>query len=278
MSLRHHPHTLVPAILVVALLGCGVTEAVEPLQPTPFVTRPELLAKPKFTPFDLAWRSSTADSREFNTLIVEAVHTEQINPDNWMFSASTVMPSRRLYLERVQELADYIQRTISKRFDRDEEQRWPLVVEKAPPVEPLPSPLPLPLLPRPTEAPVESVEPPRKTLRLQISIAEANFGDPLVYGGLLAVPVPGAANLSTAVKSPSLTLEARFVDDATGEVLAEIVDRRFPQVKPIDVNRLTVSSALREIVDSFAEDLVRSFFRRSDERVGRRFPFSLIPW
>jgi len=100
----------------------------------------------------------------------------------------------------------------------------------------------------------------------------------VLYGALQAVPIPAVANLSTAVKAPSLTVEARLVDQTTGEVVAEVIDRRFPQVKVIDINRLTVSSALHELADSFADDMVKAFYRRPGEVVGSRWAFSLLPW
>jgi hypothetical protein len=260
--------------------ACTVKEAVEDLTPTPFIQKPEELHKPQYTPFDLGWISPDVANWMYDTLTVEAVKTEYVNPDNWIFSAGTLMPTRASYMRQVNELADYIQKRVSKEFENYNGGNGELSVEKGLPVEPLPQNLPKELrTPAPPQVPIEPLEGDRKReLILDISIADANFGDPLVYGGLLAVPVPGIANLSTAVKSPSLTLEARFIDKTSGEVVMELVDRRFPQLKIVDINRLTVSSALREIVDSFASDLVKSFYRKHGEKVGKRWPFSLLPW
>lgn len=265
---------------LIACSACTVKDAVENLKPTRFIENPEILEPPKNTPFDLAWMSPNVPTWQYDTLVVEAVRTDQIDTDNWIYSAGTFIPTKEIYNRRVNELAEYIQQSLTMRFENYGRPRTPIEIEKG---------LPLVsgstgIIELPTDAdlvpkiPIELAIPESRTLKVELSIAEANFGDPLIYGGLLAVPVPAAANLSTALKSPSLTLEAKFRDGKTGEVLTELVDRRFPQVKVIDVNRLTVASALHEIADSFAEDLVASFYRKKGEKVGKRWPFSLVPW
>ncbi|MFN8390406.1 MAG: hypothetical protein U0136_08965 [Bdellovibrionota bacterium] len=258
--------------------GCTVRDAIQDLRPTSFIEH-ENLEKTDVTPFDLAWIAPNIGASQYETLIVEAVRTDYVDTSRWIYSASALLPSRAAYVDRLNELADYIQREVTERFKSYPEkaaqvsvkplpavQQWELEVEKLA----LPPPVPA--------TPVELIDPGSRALRVQISIAEADFGDPVVYAGLLAVPVPGVANMSTAVKSPSLTLEARLVDEHSGEIKMELLDRRFPQVKIVDINRLTVSSALHEIADSFADDLVRSFYRKPGNVVGRRWPFSLVPW
>ncbi len=242
------------ALAVVLLLSaCTIKDAVESLKPTPFITKPEQLAAPKFTPFDLAWIKPGAESRQYDRLLVQPVKTEYVDPQAWLFSASAFIPSSTVYLKKVSDLAEYIRQEVTEKFEAAA-----------------------------SDSEVEVIEGPAITtlhsLLLEISIADVNFGDPVVYGGLLAVPLPGVANLSTAVKSPQITLEARFIDDLTREVVTEIIDRRFPQVKIVDVNRLTVSRAAHELADSFADDLVAAFFRKKGEKIGRRWPFSLVPW
>ncbi len=264
------------------LTGCTVKEAIAPLEPTAFVLHPERLTKPEYTPFDLAWRSPYVAKFLYSTVHVEAVRFDFVDYTDWVFSTSSLLPTEESYREEVQQLADYIQQSLIEAFKSHSDERHSVTVLSSPPVEELPESVPRELR-APTEAArvrprVESLDAGGRTLVVQLSLSEANFGDPVVYGGLLAVPFPAIANLSTAVKSPLLTIEGRFIDQTTGEVVAELVDRRFPQVKPIDLNRLTVSSALRELADSFAHDIVRSFYRDPDEKVERRWRFSLLPW
>lgn len=259
--------------------ACTVNEALGPIEPTPFIEYPDLLRTPKQTPFSLAWVQPEVRGWQYDVLFVEAVRTNQVKGKNWIYSASVFLPTRRRYEHEVAELAEYIQRTVSEAFRTYEKKSSALKVEEGAPLQPLPYELPQSLaVPSPTPHDIEPIDRPERVLILSLSISEVDFGDPLIYGGLTVVPVPGAANLSTAVKSPALTLEARFIDKATGRVVAELVDRRFPQVKPIDINRLTVSSAVHELADSFAADLVASFFREHGKKVRGRFPFSLIPW
>ena len=267
--------------LLIVLSGCTVNEAITALEPTDFITAPDRLEKPKSTPFDLAWVRPDVSSHRYYSVIVAPVRTDYVQAENWIYSASTFLPTRQSYITRVDELASYIQRSLTKEFeayDVGESDTKP-DIQKGKPIE-----LITPEIPPKVDGsgksfkPIQLINRENLALRVEISISEANFGDPVVYGGLLAVPVPAAANLSTAVKSPLLTLEVKFVELPSEEVIAELVDRRFPQVKIVDVNRLTVSSALRELTDSFVVDLVASYYRKRGETVGKRMPFSLLPW
>lgn len=274
-------HLQASLFLLALLSACTVKSALETPRPTPFLSRPELLQKPAFTPFALAWRSPEVQTYQYDVLVVQAVRTDQVDLGNWVFSTSSLIPTEAMYQQKLHALADYIQKAVTDRFEEESDEhdekgglrevQQGVAVEKLPPAFPLPSP-------PPANQHVETIEPPHKTLELQLSVSDANFGDPILYGGLLAAPVPGVANLSSAVKAPSLTIEAKFIDSDTGKVVAELIDRRFPPVKPVDLNRLTVSSPLHKIADGFADDLVRSFYRKPGQRVGRRLPFSLIPW
>lgn len=269
------------ALSTAALIsGCTVESAIERIDPTEFITSPNLLHKPDNTPFDLAWSAPDINAREYDTVVVNPVRTDKVNPGNWIYSASTFIVSSEGYLERVDELAKYIERDLTTKFAAYHTDDLKVLLDPDPPVETeqSASTIEQPGGAEPLGEPLSSFFPEGRTVVIDVSIAEADFGDPIIYGGLLAVPVPGVANMSTAVRAPSLTLEARLTDPQTGEVLTELVDRRFPQVKIVDINRLTVSSALHEIADSFSDDLVASFYRKHGERVGRRLPFSLLPW
>ena len=267
-------------LIATSALSCTVKEAVAPVEPTPFIENPDLLQTPETTPFDLAWMSPAFRSWQYDTVVIGAVRVNQVDARNWIYSTSTLIPTEGMYLERVNDIATYIQQAVSSAFaEYEPEGLRSKVIEGAPqiPLPPTPSSIPLPIA-SPTPDPLDPIRRQNRTMRIELSISQIDFGDPLIYGSMLALPIPAAANLSTAVKSPSITLEARFVDEKTREVIGELVDRRFPQVKPIDVNRLTITSAIRELSDSFAQDLVESYYRKPGEEVSSRFPFSLLPW
>lgn len=277
------------SLLFAGAASCTVHQAVKKYEPTSFLTHSEKLSEPKNTPFNLAWIADDIESWQFDTLLVEAVKTNQQNPDDWIYSASAFIPTKESYLEKVEELAIYLQKAVSKQFDRYSGKPNPVTVERGIPYVTTPPEPEVPVedemkeeapseLEKAPENALDALLPERRTLVVELSIAEVNFGDPTVYGGLLFVPVPGIANLSTAVKSPSLTIEARLMDQKTNSVITEILDRRFPQLKPIDLNRLTISSALHEMCDAFADDLVRSFYRKKGQRVRGQLAFSLLPW
>ena len=72
-------------LLVLAVFaGCTVKSAVENITPTPFITSPQLLHPTELTPFDLAWGAPDMNTHEYDTVIIEAVHTDRIDPENWI--------------------------------------------------------------------------------------------------------------------------------------------------------------------------------------------------
>jgi hypothetical protein len=267
------------SILLSVAYGCTVKQAIKPPIPTSFISFPELLRKPTDSPFALAWTSPEVSTWIFDKVVVEAVRTDQLDSDKWLFSAGSFITTRERYRQQVNKLADYIQKSLTERLLKKKKREREVAVIDTVAEIPVPSETRAALAEPPSPiAPLDPVTPGSRTMLIQISISEATYGDPLIYGGLLAVPVPAIANLSTAVKSPSLTLETMFVDQATGEVVAEVVDRRFPQIKIVDLNRLLGSRALRELSDSYIEDIAELFFRKRGEEISRRSPVSLIPW
>lgn len=261
--------------------GCTIRAAIQTPEPTAFIQSPELLERPKYTPFSLAWISQEIPNREYTTVIVSAVRSDMVDSANWINSSSTFLRSRESYVDRLHDLAEYTQSAVQKalvKFDSKPEDTMVtsgIAFEPAVAALPIPTPTSFPLEAEPR---LDSLASHENSLEIQISIAEVCFGDPVLYGGLLFVPVPAAANLSTAARSASLTLEARFIDGNSNVAVGELIDRRFPRIKAIDLNRLTVDSAVHEMADSFAEDLVRSIYRKEKQKVKGHFPFTLIPW
>jgi len=118
--------------------GCTVKEAIEPLKPTPFIMHPERLAKPEYTPFDLAWRSPFVANFLYETVVVDAVRTDEINLDDWVYSASSLLISREQYQERVFELAEYLHNALAEAFKTFPNEDHRVNVEVRPPVEEIP--------------------------------------------------------------------------------------------------------------------------------------------
>lgn len=263
-----------------AVQGCTLKTAIETPEPTAFIMRPELLTKPKDLPFDLHWSTPKVSTWLFDTVIIKQVELEQVDENKWGFSAGTFITSKESYIESVFDLSIYLQKSIAKSFiDRinNLEARDVRVLEEVPhayyntSMKSVLSPdTPLPLY--------DPVSPGKRILLVELCLSEITFGDPLLYAGLFAVPVPGIANMSTSIRAPSMVMKARFVDQESGEVFAELVDRRFPQLKPVDLNRLVIGYALEEIADSFADDLARLFFRSRGSSIRKRSPISLLPW
>lgn len=273
---------ILTTVLILLLSACTVNDAAWLPQPTEFLERPERLDSPADAPFDLLWSNDGVNNWFFDKIIIQPVRTDLLDSELWYLSLGTFVPTEKQYEYRAFELSDYVQQSVAEAFlEKSEAQadrqfaivkELPFVRVQSYTLDALSPELvePIPLL--------QPLTPGHRTLVIQIAITHLTFGDPLVYAGLFAVPVPGVANLSTAVKAPSLGVEARLIDQESGGVIAEIVDRRFPQVKVIDFNRLLIARALEEQADSFAEDLAEYFYRNVGEKVPRRSPVSLIPW
>lgn len=270
---------VIAGMLIAAALpicGCVARQAISSPNPTPFVTQPSRLEHIDGLPFELIWMTPEFSTRLFSTVKISAVRSDQLDSDTWIFSAGAFVRTRENYILRTEKIAAYLQQTTAEAFRRkvSKKEAVGVRIEEGLPLQSVDE-FSAPQTPLPSYEPLQREN---RTLLIELSISEMSLGDPLIYGGLFAAPIPGIANLSTGVKAPALTIEAKFVDEATGEVIIELLDRRYPPIKIVDFNRLTVERSLRKIADQFAQDLARLFFANKGERLPRRWPVSLIPW
>ena len=264
--------------LSLGLSGCTIKKAFESIEPSSFITQPKRLASSDNLPFRKSWVSPEISTKLYSDIIVQAVLSDKLDADEWIFSAGTFVPTQSKYLQRSVSVADYLQdRIVLHLEDKGKAQSVGSVkIEKGIPentndeytLERFVEPIPL----------FEPLTRGDRTLSIEVSVSELTFGDPLIYGGLFAVPVPGIANLSSGLKAPSMTIEAKFIDKLTGEVIAEIIDRRFPQVRVLDLHRLLIEQSIKELSNSFAEDIASLFFNEDGETISKRWPVSISPW
>ncbi len=265
---------------LIAFSGCTVRAALQSPDTASFISKPERLERSSDVPFDLFWSAPEISSWLFDTVVIDQVSIDHIKSSDWFYSASAFIRSEESYIERVFDLSVYLESALAENFKSKAkaQQRQSIQVKEQVPqvyynmsVELFPeTPSPLPLF--------DPIAEGERTLLVKVSLSEVIFGDPLLYAGLFAVPVPGIANISTGFRASSLVFQAKFIDQESGTVIAELVDRRFPQLKLVDLNRLFVGFDLKELADSFAEDLAALFFRSRGEALRRRSPVSLLPW
>jgi hypothetical protein len=265
---------------MLVIQGCTIKAAINTPEISPFISRPELLTSYPELPFDLFWSEAEVSTWLFDTIIIQQVRFDDVDENDWIFSTGTFIRSKKSYLDRVFDLSTYLHKSVAQAFRNRAEmlnERKLRVSEEAPQIyynRSLESVF-FPASPLPLYDPVSQEN---RVLLVQVSLSEVTFGEPLLYAGMFAVPVPGIANMSTSIRSPSLIMKARFVDKESGQVIAELIDRRFPQLKLVDLNRMVIGYALQEIADSFADDLALLFFRQRGEAIRRRSPISLLPW
>jgi hypothetical protein len=123
---------------------------------------------------------------------------------------------------------------------------------------------------------VDSAQP--RGLIFDIAFTELEFSHPVQKAGMLLVPVPGAAVMFSAVSDPHVAFAARVYDGKTGKLIATLGDRKFPPLRVLDVNKLTITSSAREIVQAWAEIVAEGLNRDRFKKVGDRGIFRILPW
>jgi hypothetical protein len=116
------------------------------------------------------------------------------------------------------------------------------------------------------------------TLVFDIAITELEFSHPVEKAGMLLVPVPGASVAFSAVSDPHVAFAARVYDGKSQKLIATLGDRKFPPVRIIDLNKVTVTSSTREIVATWADIFAEGLNRNRFVKVHDKGIFRILPW
>ncbi len=147
------------------------------MQPSSFIFHPEHLETPSDIPFSLYWETAKISTWTFDKIIVEAVRTDLIDTDQWLYSAGSFVPTRDVYQQRVYELADYIQMTLTDELNYQGKSKRKVEIDNTYPVTFIPDKLAVELMNLSAKPipPLDPVRPGGRTMLLQVSIAEAIF-------------------------------------------------------------------------------------------------------
>jgi len=113
---------------------------------------------------------------------------------------------------------------------------------------------------------------------LDIALTELEFSHPIARAGSLASPIPGTGVAVSAVSDPHVAFAMRITDGSTGELLATAADRKFSPIRIVDLNKLTVTSSPREIVQNWSLELADAIQLGRFAEVESRGDFKLHPW
>lgn len=119
--------------------------------------------------------------------------------------------------------------------------------------------------------------PTEGTLVIEIALTELEFSHPVARAGALAAPVPGTGAALSTITDPHVAFAARLTDATTGELVASIADRKFPPMRIVDLNKLTVKSSAREVVALWATSIGQALQGNGIDPVTEK-RFSLLPW
>jgi len=232
-------------------IGCGVKKAFEPVEIKGFIaSERDDGVQSKKTPFDYLWH--TGDPELAQQIRDQDAYELFVAPINLDYLPAQDK-EKKDYMKRAKIVAEHLRKAIVREVNGFEKG---LIVATA----------------------VE--QPGEKGVTLELALTEVTPGNPATYAAAAAVPLPGMSHAVDATGSPSLAFEGRYVANKDGRVLIEFADRRIPKIRPIDFNKFTKTSPLRDIANSWAGEIARLSqvkVNKSGELEGAG-SFSLIPW
>ena len=248
---RKSPRGQLSAALLTGLVtfsACTAAKRVVPIDKT-FLEDVDTSQQVKGLPFDHSWvKRSEANKENYNGVFFRPVRTDLLPSGAWVNSGSAWITSQEDYDAAAKEIAQYFTGRL-----RDEikyaEKPW-IGLED---------------------------EPGPGTLVVEIALTELEFSHPVGRAAALAAPVPGTGAAMSAITDPHVAFAARIYDGTTGELLATVGDRKFPPLRIVDLNKLTVKSSPREICALWAKSIADSFNRKGFTEVEEK-RFTLVPW
>ena len=97
------------AAACIALSSCALEHAVQPLEPTKFLTSTGTDTKERITrlPFEHSWRDPGMDISKYRNIVVRPVTVKYLHTENWERSKSAEIPDQRAYEIRARKLAEH---------------------------------------------------------------------------------------------------------------------------------------------------------------------------
>jgi hypothetical protein len=235
-------------LLTVMLTGCALKDRTSTI-PQTFLEDRDITEKDDKLPFSHSWIDPEVPAGYYTQVYFRSVTADKLPDDAWIASASTFMTSKESYKKEAAALAEYFKKQLISKVNKYKNG---------------------------TVKVVDQAEP--HTLVFDIAITELEFSHPITKAGVMFIPVPGSSLAFNAVSDPHVTFAARVYDGETGKLVATLGDRKFPPVRLIDLNKVTVTSSPREIVSTWAEIFAEGLNADRFAPVKSRGIFSILPW
>jgi hypothetical protein len=235
--------------VLVGVAACATQDRVRPLSST-FLEDRDVDVKDETLPLSHAWIDPEIPrGGYYSKVFYRSVTIDRLPEDAWKASKSPLLTSKEQYTQLAQNLAEYFKQRLIDETTHFKKGSFTV-----------------------------ADQPEEHGLVFDIAITELEFSHPITKAGMMLVPVPGASVAFSAVSDPHAAFAARIYDGKSGKLVATIGDRRFPPVRLLDVNKVTISSSNREIVNDWADIIVEGLNRDEFARVSDRGIFRLLPW
>lgn len=229
--------------------SCAWHERMAADLPKTFLEDADISKTEERLPFDHAWLKPGVDWASYTGVYVKPIRTDRLPRDQWSNSRSAIITSQEDYLGEADALARYFhERLIAELKDRKGVHLSAVKGQPGPGV-----------------------------VVVELAFSELQFSHPLAKAGSLVAPVPGAGIAFAGVTDPYVIFAARVSDGGTGKLIATAADRKFAPTRLIDVNKLTVTSANREICNLWAEEIADTFASDALTKIEEE-RWSLLPW
>ena len=232
------------------LVGCAARQRVEHV-PATFLDGAPLESRIERVPFEQAWAASDTLKTPVSAIFVKPVRTDLLPSETWRDSTGVSITSSEDFQKFVDELGVYFHEQLVTELRKAHQGNPRLEVVSAPAPD---------------------------AVNLEVAFTEMVLSRPVARAAAMAAPVPGLEFALSAMSEPHVAFAARFTSPDGAILLGTVADRRFPPMRPIDLNKLTVSSSAREIVSQWARELAEAIQFDRLTAVERSSRFSLLPW
>lgn len=239
------------ACLFSLLTGCRTA----PAEKIVYLKNPELLKKYDLVPFQKAWKDKNVDLRKYTKVIVAPVilsqklkksDLEKINLDQLL----------GIEKEEIMKFAKYTEAAFKNAIRKD--PRLKLVTKPGP-----------------------------NTLLIKLALVKVvpgkvlfgivrNVPIPVGNAGFIITPAAKLTGMSVDSMKGSVAIEGEFLDSETNKVVAMFADRRTETTALININAISTFGTPREIVNRWADLVVKCLNRAPGEKVEARDGFKII--
>lgn len=244
--------TFIAGASVLLFTGCKAKEA----ESSGFLNQANLMTHDETTPFQKTYWNKKYAKTQFKEVYVAPVNTDYIMSQNMWEKASAANISKEQVNQNVQMMAEYTRQSFIKAIQEDPSHRYK-VVNKAGP----------------------------QTLILELALTQLVPSKAALQAIGYVTWVPAVVRVSGAVSTGSqdtgkgvVAIEGRVRDGATGEVVAMFADREAPREGIVDLKALNWWAPAKDIIDTWAKQLVQLAHRRPGEVVEDSPTFELLIW